>query len=126
MRTNPVDVAGVAAAGLHVPLIAIDSLAQGKGLVDGGFDIRLPGEGFVLGLIEAENVNAIGIERIVSGAESFLPTKARLHQLDDPDAPLRRFPVAERKSARQTVPVWLVTLRQAGAGRAGVELGGAN
>ena len=85
------------------------------------FELGFPGERLALCLLEAENMNAVRIENVVGGAESFLLAVPSFDEFGEPDVASRGLPVTKGEPAREMMPVWLIVLRQQCASGAGVE-----
>src|SRR3954463_15897224 len=128
--TQAADIADITATGLQVGLVAVESFADDlrpTRPVRGILDLLLPGPRLFLRLAKVEDMDAIGVECIVPRTDGrFAAKDAGFDELGEPDAALRRLPVAEGKPRRDRHPIRRLPLLQPDAGIPGVQRRAAN
>src|SRR4051794_2639659 len=125
MDTQAADIADVTPTGVQVGLVAVKSFSdrpRPRWPISGILHLPLPVAGLFLRLIVAEDMEAVGGERIIGRAERCFLARGRRNELAEPDAPLRRLSVAEGETRRERRPIRGLAQLQANAGVPGIEL----
>src|SRR3954468_14451317 len=106
--TESADIADITVTGLQIGLVAVEGFPNRLRLnraIRGMLDLLLPVARLFLGLCVAEDMDAVGVERIIGRAERCFLAEGRRNQLGEPDAALRRLSVAKGETRRERRPI---------------------
>src|SRR4051812_24705259 len=90
MDTQAADIADVTPTGVQVGLVAVKSFSdrpRPRWPISGILHLPLPVAGLFLRLSVAEDMEAVGVERIIGRAERCFLARGRRNELAEPDAP---------------------------------------